>query len=127
MKKDFLIIKTGNTVSRLLKTGEDFEDWIIAGTGLEPQRFITASIFQGEPLPDQEGLKGIFITGSPAYLTDGAGWNQVAAKYLRDAAATEIPVLGICYGHQLLAFAFGGEVGFHPRGREMGTTMLTLL
>jgi GMP synthase (glutamine-hydrolysing) len=34
--------------------------------------------------------------------------------------------LGVCYGHQLLAWAFGGEVGFHPGGREIGTVDVEL-
>jgi GMP synthase (glutamine-hydrolysing) len=35
-------------------------------------------------------------------------------------------VLGICYGHQLLAYAMGGEVGPNPNGREFGTVEITL-
>ena len=34
--------------------------------------------------------------------------------------------MGVCYGHQLLAWAFGGVVGFHPGGREIGTIDLEL-
>ena len=37
-----------------------------------------------------------------------------------------VPVLGICYGHQLLAHALGGEVGDNPRGREFGTVDVSL-
>jgi GMP synthase (glutamine-hydrolysing) len=35
-------------------------------------------------------------------------------------------LLGICYGHQLLAHALGGEVGPNPRGREIGTVEIDL-
>jgi GMP synthase (glutamine-hydrolysing) len=35
-------------------------------------------------------------------------------------------VLGICYGHQLLAHALGGRVDWNPRGREMGTVAIEL-
>jgi GMP synthase (glutamine-hydrolysing) len=37
-----------------------------------------------------------------------------------------MPLFGICYGHQLIAHALGGEVGWHPAGREMGTVELEL-
>jgi len=36
-------------------------------------------------------------------------------------------VLGICYGHQLLAHALGGRVGVNPRGREIGTVLVEAL
>jgi GMP synthase (glutamine-hydrolysing) len=38
-----------------------------------------------------------------------------------------VPFFGICYGHQLLARAVGGQVGFHPGGKEIGTVAIHLL
>jgi GMP synthase (glutamine-hydrolysing) len=40
---------------------------------------------------------------------------------LRDAVASGLPILGVCYGHQLLAHALGGRVDYHASGREIGT------
>jgi GMP synthase (glutamine-hydrolysing) len=34
---------------------------------------------------------------------------------------TGVPTFGVCFGHQLLAQALGGEVQLNPRGREMST------
>lgn len=126
MDKRLLIMKTGNTISGLRSGGEDFEDWFIAGSGLTADRVRVSSLFLGEPLPDLGETAGMIITGSPAYITDLEPWNNIAANYLREAVEREVPTLGVCYGHQLLAWAFDGEVGFHPRGREIGSVEIAL-
>jgi GMP synthase (glutamine-hydrolysing) len=45
---------------------------------------------------------------------------------LAEATRSGIPVLGICFGHQMLAQALGGRVEKNPRGREIGTVELRL-
>jgi GMP synthase (glutamine-hydrolysing) len=44
-----------------------------------------------------------------------------AEQLVRDVVAARTPLLGICFGHQLIAQALGGEVQRNPRGREIGT------
>lgn len=122
--KPILIMKTGKTLEVLRASGSDFEDWVIQGLGVTDA--VTIAVDLGEPLPALTEIRGIVITGSPAMLTDAAPWNDVAADYLRDAVTADLPVLGICYGHQLLSWAFGGCVDYHPLGREIGTVQVTI-
>jgi len=121
MSNKVLIIKTGNTIPSLRAENEDFEDWFIRGTGLDSNRFVCCAVDKGESLPAVDDVAAAIVTGSPAYVTDLAPWNEIAAVYLRLLHEQQKPILGVCYGHQLLAWAFGGVVGFHPKGREIGT------
>lgn len=124
--KPVLIIKTGNTIPQLQEQGVDFEDWFQNGMGLNQAQTLVVSVHNGEGLPDATSVSAVVITGSPAYVTDLAQWNYIAADFLREAYAAGLPILGICYGHQLIAWAFEGSVDFHPQGREIGTVPVTL-
>src|SRR5690606_14497497 len=80
----------------------------------------------GDGLPSREGFAGVIVTGSAAMVTDRHDWSEQAAAWLRDAAHAGLPLLGICYGHQLIAHALGGKVGPNEVGREMGTVCIHL-
>ena len=60
-------------------------------------------------------------------VTDRLPWSEFAAGWLRQAMADQVPIFGVCYGHQLLAYALGGVVDYHPDGMELGTHDIELL
>lgn len=77
-------------------------------------------------LPDPRAYDGILITGSPSAVHDREPWSVRTGDWLRAAAEADKPMLGICYGHQLLADSWGGRSGKNPAGREIGVTEVTL-
>lgn len=103
-----------------------FDRWIRVAAGLPASRTRVVDVEAGEPLP-AAGFAGAIVTGSAAMVTDRHDWSERTADWLRNTVAAGRPVLGICYGHQLLAHALGGEVGDSPGGRRMGTVQVSLL
>lgn len=124
--RPLLIIKTGSTFPALARKRGDFEDWIVAGLGLAPGQCIIANVEKGTALPEPATVGSVIITGSHAMVTEQRDWSEKTAVWLKKAVLLQIPVLGICFGHQLLAHAFGGTVGDNPEGLEAGTVDIIL-
>lgn len=125
MTHPFLILETGQPVASM-RRHRGFPHWIRVAAGLRDDDAVAVNVQGGEPLPTREGFAGVIVTGSGAMVTDREPWSEASAQWLREAAHDGLPLLGICYGHQLIAHALGGEVGYHPDGREMGTVDLEL-
>ncbi len=119
-----LIIKTGRAIKGIPAELLDFEHWTAAAAGLALEHCHTVTVIDGEALPEPGQCRGVVITGSAAMVSDRHPWSEYTAEWLLQAMRVGVPILGICYGHQLLAHALGGVVAYHPRGREMGTKLI---
>ena len=114
-----LLVKTGGTLTKITPLYHDFENWFAHHMGVA--NFFQVDVFRGQTLPEPREVQGAVITGSAAMVSDREDWSEYTAAWLRKAVAKGVPVLGVCYGHQLLAHALGGRVGPNPRGRQIGT------
>jgi GMP synthase (glutamine-hydrolysing) len=119
--KPLVIVKVGSTYPDIAAELGDFEHWIAAGLPEDAPPVTVVDPRAGDALPAADAVAGVIVTGSHSMVTDREPWSEQVAAWLRGAVAAELPVLGICYGHQLLAHALGGEVTNHPRGIELGT------
>ncbi len=82
--------------------------------------FTTWNVEAGE-LPDSvEAADGFLITGSKSSVYDDKEWIRALEGFVRDCHAARRKVVGICFGHQLVAQALGGSVGKSPKGWGVG-------
>lgn len=121
------MLKTGTTLPELRLRRGDYEDWIADATGVPAGRMQVVTVYEGERLPQPDAPAAVVVTGSSAMVSERARWSEEAARWLRGAVHAGTPVLGICFGHQLLAVALGGRVGRNPRGREIGSVSVDRL
>ncbi len=123
--KQIALIKTGSTIAGIKPEFGDFEDWFRTGLGVPSIK--TVAVYEQEALPDFSELSGIVVSGSASMVSDKQDWSEKTARWLKQAVDAGVPVLGVCYGHQLLAHALGGEVGLNPNGRQIGTVNAHML
>lgn len=122
-----LIIQTGSALPEARPCGRDFDHWLAEGMGLERFEFDAVRVDQQQCLPAHRQIDAAVITGSAAMVSQRLDWSERTADWLFNAHQADVPMLGVCYGHQLLASALGGEVGPNPKGRYMGRVEVEFL
>jgi GMP synthase (glutamine-hydrolysing) len=125
--KNVLLLKTGDAAHAVKLSVGDYENWFVESLGPGGCRFDILHVHRGARLPDSAaGYDVVMTTGSPLSVMQLEPWMERCAEFMMGAAARGIPVLGVCFGHQLLAYAHGARVVRNTQGREIGTVEVTL-
>jgi GMP synthase (glutamine-hydrolysing) len=126
MRRSILIIKCGSADRTVVDRFGDYESWFIRALGGDPAHFTVIAPYKGEPLPDPTRYAALIATGSPFSVTERRPWMTSTGEYLVRAGERQVPVLGVCFGLQLIAETLGTPVQKSPRGREFGAIELEL-
>jgi GMP synthase (glutamine-hydrolysing) len=116
-----VVLRCGDAIPSVAERLGEFFGWIKRAAG------DVGDWSEVDVRTDVPGSADAFIiTGSASSVTERAPWMLRTEEFLRGASAANVPILGICFGHQLLGQALGGRVEKNPKGREIGTVRLSL-
>lgn len=116
------ILETGFVPASLADTFSTYPQMIEAALkrgGATPE-ITVVGVAQGEALPDPQTLEAVVITGSSAGVYEDHAWLPGLRDFLRRAYAAQTRMIGICFGHQIIADALGGEVRKSEKGWGLG-------
>ena len=125
--KTLYIIKVGTSFPGIVREYGDFDDWVRTGLALAHVPVCVVDVLHDAALPDPAQCSGVVVTGAHDMVTERLPWSVRVEQWIPSVLAAGVPFLGICYGHQLLAQAMGGEVCYHPAGIEAGTVEIDSL
>ncbi|AZV78795.1 type 1 glutamine amidotransferase [Parasedimentitalea marina] len=104
------ILQTGHAPDELIETAGNLDQMfrtLLDGHGFE---FETYAVLDGVFPTGPEAADGWLITGSKFGVNDGHDWIAPLEDLIRAIDTKGLPLLGICFGHQIIAKALGGRV-----------------
>ena len=106
------ILEVGKNLPDLVPEHGTFAEWFITllSQASRDIEFQIIKAYKGELPSSVENCQAYLITGSASSVYDDEPWLEGLGRFVMDAARS-VPIVGICFGHQLIAHLGGAEVG----------------
>ena len=113
------ILKTGAPPEPLETQFGGYPDMLRRLLGEQAHDYLEFNASAGDLPPAPEACDAYLITGSSAGVYDSYPWIAELIAFLRSAQG-KAGLVGVCFGHQIMAEAFGGQVIKSPKGWGVG-------
>ena len=114
------ILQTGHVPQDLVSENGDYPEIFarfLQGQGLD---FDSYAIVDGQFPPGADAAQGWLITGSKFGAYENLPWIAPLEDLIKQIYAARIPMIGVCFGHQIIAQALGGRVEKFAGGWAVG-------
>ncbi len=124
--KKILIIDCGETLDPVKSEFGHCVQWIsdIVVNTCECKISVN-EVYKGEKFVESQ-IDGVIITGSADSVYNELPWMLYLQRKILEYDSKNVPILGICFGHQLIVKTFGGQVEKNSKGWEIGSSEVYL-
>ncbi len=116
------ILKTDTVRPEWVPDFGEYPDMFVSllGAADPTMEFITYDVEAGEYPQDIDEVDAYLITGSKSSVYDDKPWIPPLIQFVQKIAQANKKIIGICFGHQLVAQALGGKAEKSPKGWGVG-------
>lgn len=120
------ILMTGHALDELQEKIGDYDAMfanLLKGHGFD---FAAYNVVDEEYPTSPDEADGWLITGSKHGVYEDHPWIPALEAFIRKIYAAGVPLIGVCFGHQIIAQALGGKVEKFSGGWSVGQTYYTI-
>lgn len=114
------ILQTGRSPDQVRDSLGDYDEMFVRLLAPEGFTFETFAVLDGEFPEGPEAADGWLITGSRFGAYEDHDWIAPLEQLIRNIMAADKPLVGVCFGHQIIAQALGGKVEKFNGGWSVG-------
>jgi len=114
------ILQTGHAPDNMIPELGDYHDLFVRFLARDGIEFVNFPVVDGVFPPHIDAAEAWLITGSRFGVYENLPWMVQLAEFIRMLYAAGRPLVGICFGHQMIAQALGGRVEKFSGGWSIG-------
>ena len=114
------LLQCGHVRADVATDHGDYPELFAALLADAPVELVTYVAADGHLPDDPRACDGWLITGSASSVYEPLPWIDEAGRFLARVVEAEVPLVAVCFGHQLLAQALGGRVERSDQGWGVG-------